>query len=109
MSSSGGKNISKSVRLKPEVADYIENYRGENFSVKLENLTLDAVMGETQRRERFALWEERIRCKEREYEALCTRYRSSLALFRDLAALEPHVRRLLDAADRIQNADQDNP
>lgn len=106
---SSGKNISKSVRLRTEITDYIENYRGENFSSKLENLVLDAVMGETQRKERFALWEERIRCKEREYDALCTRYCSSLALFRDFAALEPHVRRLLDAADRIQNVEQDNP
>lgn len=104
-----GKNISKSVRLNPEVAAYIENYRGENFSVKLENLVLDAVMGETDRKERFALWEERIRRKEREYEALCARAGAALDLFRGLTALEPHVRRLLAAAEGTRDMDASGP
>ena len=104
-----GKNVSKSVRLKPEVADYIENYRGENFSAKLENLVLDAVMGETDRKKRFAQWDDRIRHREREYDALCARYGSALALFRDLQALEPHIRRILDAARRDPASDDDTP
>lgn len=109
MVSSTGKNISKSVRLKSEVAAYIEDYRGDNFSTKLENLVLDAVMGETDRKKRFAAWDDRIRRREREYEALCDRYGSALALFRELAALEPHVRRILAAAEPLQDPADANP
>ena len=35
------KNIQKSVRLSDRVVKYIDNYRGGNFSERLENLVLD--------------------------------------------------------------------
>lgn len=35
------KNIQKSVRLTEKTTKYIENYRGSNFSEKLENLVYD--------------------------------------------------------------------
>ena len=48
------KTNQKCVRLSDRVAKYIENYRGENFSQKLENYVLDT----EERRERLVLdWE----------------------------------------------------
>lgn len=43
------KDIQKSVQLTLDIYEYIDNYRGENFSVKLSNLVYDAMKGEAKR------------------------------------------------------------
>ena len=39
------KGVQKSIRLTQRVYDYIEQYRGDNFCDKLQNLVLDAEYG----------------------------------------------------------------
>lgn len=47
------KAVQKSIRLTPDIYEYIDNYYGENFSAKLSNLVYDARKGESKRKERF--------------------------------------------------------
>lgn len=44
------KSISKSIRLTNEVYDYIENFEGDGFNQKLENLVKFCVKEETSKR-----------------------------------------------------------
>lgn len=61
------KDIQKSVRLTPDIYEYIDKYRGENFSAKLSNLVYDAQKGESKRKERFQALDKAIASKEKVY------------------------------------------
>ena len=69
------KPIQRSIRMTEEVAGYLGSYRGEGFSDKLENLVIDALLGEKQRVEtlrkldiRIELAQERLKGLEKDYE-----------------------------------------
>lgn len=90
------KSNQKCVRLSDRVVRYIEAYRGDNFSQKLENYVLDT----EERREQLVLEWNRLNAaiqdKRRELEQLRSRLQRTAAVESRFAALETALRELLD-------------
>lgn len=90
------KSNQKCVRLSDRVLKYIEGYRGENFSQKLENYVLDV----EERREQLTLdWERlnaQIHDQRQELERLRSRIRRTAEVDLRLAALVSAVMELVD-------------
>lgn len=61
----GQKSISKSIRLSPELYDYISSYRGEGFNDKFKNIIEDARDTEPQRRARLESLDDEIKAKKK--------------------------------------------
>lgn len=61
------KSILKSVRLSQEVYDYIDNFAGEGFNQKFENIILYARRSEKNRHLRIKQLDADIKKKEQEY------------------------------------------
>lgn len=76
-----GKTVSKSIRMTGDLYAYIENYRGNGFNEKFENIILDARDAEPQRRERLEFLDKQIA---RERQAL-QEVRDQLAVFRRMS------------------------
>ena len=91
------KTNQKCVRLSDRVAKYIEGYRGENFSQKLENYVLDT----EERREQLVLdWERlnaEIQDKRRELEKLRVKVRRAGDVDLRFSALVSSLLELMDA------------
>lgn len=64
------KTIANSIRLSEEVYDYIQNYSGNGFNEKFENIILYACRSEKVREERIELLDAQIKIKEKEYHEL---------------------------------------
>ncbi len=64
------KSIAKSIRLSQEVYDYIQNYSGNGFNEKFENIILYACRTEKDREERIKRLDAQIKKKEKEYQEL---------------------------------------
>lgn len=96
------KDIQKSVRLTPDIYEYIDKYRGENFSAKLSNLVYDAQKGESKRKERFQALDKAIASKEKAYDEISRNifviqqigYRASY-IEQNLNALYEEIKRLV--------------
>ena len=92
----GMKSNQKCVRLSDRVLKYIDGYRGENFSQKLENYVLDV----EERREQLTLdWERlnaQIHDQRQELERLRSRIRRTAEVDQRLAALVSAVMELVD-------------
>jgi predicted RNase H-like nuclease (RuvC/YqgF family) len=92
----GMKSNQKCVRLSDRVLKYIDGYRGENFSQKLENYVLDV----EERREQLTLdWERlnaQIHDQRQELERLRSRIRRTAEVDRRFAALVSAVMELVD-------------
>ena len=90
------KSNQKCVRLSDRVLKYIDGYRGENFSQKLENYVLDV----EERREQLTLdWERlnaQIHDQRQELERLRSKIRRTAEVDRRLAALVSAVMELVD-------------
>lgn len=61
----GQKSISKSIRLSPELYDYISSYRWEGFNDKFKNIIEDARDTEPQRRARLESLDDEIKAKKK--------------------------------------------
>ena len=57
---SKAKSVSKSIRLTEEVFTYIDGYQGEGFNQKFENIILNAMCTEQQRKKRIKELDKRI-------------------------------------------------
>lgn len=68
------KTNQKCVRLSDRVAKYIEGYRGENFSQKLENYVLDT----EERREQLVMDWERLNAEIQDKRQELARFRSKV-------------------------------
>lgn len=92
----GMKSNQKCVRLSDRVLKYIDGYRGENFSQRLENYVLDV----EERREQLTLdWERlnaQIHDQRQELERLRSRIRRTAEVDLRLAALVSAVMELVD-------------
>ena len=90
------KSNKKCVRLSDRVLKYIDGYRGENFSQKLENYVLDV----EERREQLTLdWERlnaQIHDQRQELERLRSRIRRTAEVDQRLTALVSAVMELVD-------------
>lgn len=91
------KNNQKCVRLSDRVLKYIEGYRGDNFSEKLENYVLDT----EERREQLVLdWnrlQAEIQDKRRDLDTLRSRIRKLSEVDRRFAALTTALLELVDS------------
>ena len=58
------KNISKSVRLTEEVFKLVDNYQGDGFNQKFENLVLDYFHSVTTRKEKLKALDKEIKAKQ---------------------------------------------
>lgn len=91
------KSNQKCVRLSDRVLKYIEGYRGENFSQKLENYVLDT----EERREQMVLdWERlnaQIQDKRRDLETLRSRIQKISEVDRRFASLTAALLELVDS------------
>lgn len=90
------KSNQKCVRLSDRVVKYIEAYRGDNFSQKLENYVLDT----EERREQLVLeWnrlQAEIQDKRRELEILRGKFRKLSQVDQRFGSLVSALRELLD-------------
>ena len=59
------KNNAKSVRLTDEVLNYVNNFEGDGFNEKFENLVLFCQRTENDRREEIRMLDRRIKEKQR--------------------------------------------
>lgn len=64
------KSVQKSIRITPQVEDYINQQPGDNFSEKLSNLVFDARKGEAKRLERFRELDQAISRKQQTYDRI---------------------------------------
>ena len=91
------KNNQKCVRLSDRVLKYIDGYRGDNFSEKLENYVLDT----EERREQLVLdWDRlqaEIQDKRRDLDTLRSRIRKLSEVDRRFAALTTALLELVDS------------
>ena len=91
------KRNQKCVRLSDRVLRYIEAYRGENFSEKLENYILDT----EERREQMVMdWERlqaQIQDKRQELEMLRSKLRQTCQVDQRFASLVSALLELMDA------------
>lgn len=63
------KSISKSIRLTEELYNYIDGYHGDGFNQKFENIILDAMFTEAERRKKLADLNRQISALELEFES----------------------------------------
>ena len=63
------KSIMKSVRLTEEVYDYVDNFEGEGFNQKLENLVLFCMKKEESSRDRISYYENKVLSAQKYYAA----------------------------------------
>ena len=91
------KNNQKCVRLSDRVLKYIDGYRGDNFSEKLENYVLDT----EERREQLVLdWnrlQAEIQDKRRDLDTLRSRIQKLSEVDRRFAALTAALLELVDS------------
>lgn len=90
------KSNAKSIRLSDKVLNYIMAYRGEGFNEKFENIILDAMESEEDRKRNLALYDELIADKRKEYYTMTDKLRS----------LEPMVQGCLHINSRIRELDK---
>lgn len=64
------KSINKSVRLTPKVYNYIESYQGNGFNEKFENIILEAMELEEERKKRIQALDDMIADKLDDYNTL---------------------------------------
>ena len=64
------KSINKSVRLTPKVYNYIESYKGNGFNEKFENIILEAMELEEERKKRIQALDDMIADKLDDYNTL---------------------------------------
>lgn len=64
------KSINKSVRLTPKVYNYIESYQGNGFNEKFENIILEAMELEAERKKRIQVLDGMIADKLDDYNTL---------------------------------------
>ena len=64
------KSINKSVRLTPKVYNYIESYQGNGFNEKFENIILEAMELEAERKKRIQVLDGMIADKLDDYNIL---------------------------------------
>ena len=57
------KSIAKSIRLSDEIFAYIDEYRGNGFNEKFENIILDAMLSEKDRKMRLASLDLQIKAR----------------------------------------------
>lgn len=90
-----GKSISKSIRISEEVFNYINNYRGDGFNQKFENIILDY-----QREEKVIL--DRIKFKRRELVSCMFQVRDALDGIRELNRLKLRVDNFMNSLEGIE-------
>ena len=83
------QRITKSLRLPPEVYDYVDQYRGDNFTDRFCNLIADVEQEEPERRRRLEVLDKEIK----EREALARRLYTEIKRIGDeLSTLVSHAR-----------------
>lgn len=115
---SKAKSISKSIRLTEEIYNYINSYDGDGFNCKFENIILDAMFTEKERRHQLQELDGRIARQRQELEKLLADCRAMQQLARDavwvserVASMRKNVSQLHVAAapgpgvDEIQEGD----
>ena len=84
------KNVQKCVRLSDRVTNYIDQYRGANFSEKLENLVLDM----EERRDEYVQDWERLQAQVNDKHAEMVRIQEKV---KKLRAVDQRLGPLIDA------------
>lgn len=88
-----GKSIAKSIRLSEEVFTYIDGYRGEGFNQKFENIILDAMCGEADRKRRIEMLDASIEQRKNELRRMSDQIMFYRAIYCDLKAIESSIQR----------------
>lgn len=87
------KAVQKSIRVSQRTADYIQNYRGDNFSDKIECMAYDM----SQRHEQMVLDWERLNAQCVDLRAEAARLRERIMKLRTLGArFDPFFAALID-------------
>ena len=101
---SKAKSVAKSIRMTEEVYAYITGYRGDGFNEKFENIILDAMIGESQRKQKLSMYDSQIKEQQRIYYAMVDKYRDTLDFFRELVKLQAFADDIVIEADRYREA-----
>lgn len=87
------KAVQKSIRVSQRTADYIQNYRGDSFSEKLENLVWDM----SEKRDQMVLDWERLNAQCADLRQESARLRERIMKLRTLGArFDPFFAALID-------------
>lgn len=86
------KSNLKSIRLTDKVLNYINEYRGDGFNEKFENIILDAMESEDERIARLKMFDKLIEEEKQRYYKMCG----------NLNRLDPMIRACLDVDTRIR-------
>lgn len=99
----GNKSNAKSVRLSDEILEYIENYRGNGFNEKFENIILDAKCSEQERLERIERLDKRIIEKNEELTQLINNYNSLDDLVRQAFRIDDYIKRVNETIAKLRD------
>ena len=83
---------SKSIRISDKVLNYINNYRGNGFNEKFENIILDAMESEDDRIKTLEMYDYQIEQKKQTYYKMCDKLRQ----------LDPMVQACVHVNSRIK-------
>lgn len=106
------KTNMKSVRLSDEVLEYVENFEGDGFNQKFENLVLFCMKTENQKRRMIEDYDYMIKLKYRKLNALndlqrdaCIMTKQFLSMQHDLEKLQKYMNIICAPADPAPPAD----
>ena len=90
---SKGKSIAKSIRMTEEVFAYIDGYQGEGFNQKFENIILDAMCAEAERKRRIEALDVSIARQKRVLRLMSDQIMFFRTVYHDLKSIESSIRR----------------
>lgn len=103
------KSIVKTIRMAPSVHDYINSQTGSNFSDKFEQLVLEMRDGEVSRREILALYDSRLKAKEKQLHEVTVRLQRLDKIIQSLQWVSCDVDGLVETTKRFVLQDTEPP
>ena len=99
------KTNMKSVRLSDEVLEYVENFEGDGFNQKFENLVLFCMKTENQKRRTIEDYDHMIRLKCRKLDAVNALQRDARIMTKQLLSIQHDLEKLQEHIQTIRTAD----
>lgn len=103
------KSIVKTIRMAPSVHDYINSQTGSNFSDKFEHLVLEMRDGEVSRREILALYDKRLKAKEKQLHEVTVRLQTLDKVIQSLQWISRNVDGIVETTKRFVLQDTEPP
>ena len=99
------KTNMKSVRLSDEVLEYVENFEGDGFNQKFENLVLFCMKTEKQKRRTIEDYDHLIKMKSRKLDALNELQRNTRLMTNQFLSMQHDLEKLQEYIKIIRSSD----